>query len=107
MPAFIFTFLIICALVLTAIILRKKGKMKWIKGRSVDIILFLLSCTTLFISFGLFINTALYIDTQHIDAGGVHAVTGGVFWTYMLWLELPILFCLTLMLGSRVIRHKK
>ena len=107
MPILVSGFLLMCALVLIAINLRKNGKIKWLERRSVDIILFLLSSTALFISFGLFINTALYIDIQHAAAGGAHAVTGGRFWTSMLWLELPVLFFLTLISGVRIIRHKK
>ena len=103
-PVYFLCFLIIMCVI--TIGLRKEGKMKWIEGRIVDTVLFLLTSMVLFISIGLFIQLGIYVDNYQIR-GDMHLVTGGQFWTYMRWLEFPILLCLIFILGIRITRQIK
>ena len=102
----IFIPLYLCVIMALAIYLKKKDKLEFIKGKNIDIVLFLLSCTALFNSLGLFINLALYVSNRQYG-GGAGLVVGGNFWLNMIWLELPVLFFLTVFLGIRLIRNKK
>ena len=103
---FLSIFLLVCTLFIINIKLKSEKKTRQGKIAIIDISLFLMSAIALFISFGLFINTALYVS-NHQYRGGTNLVTGGMFWTNMMWLEIPILFCLTLILGIKIIRNKK
>ena len=98
--------LILILVVSLAIFLKRKGIMKWTEGKIMDIVLFLLSGVAMFISLGLFMNMALYVSNYQYN-GNIFLVVGGRFWLNMIWLELPVLFFLTLFLGIRLIRNKK
>ena len=95
--------LILIACIVISVKARKNGEMKWIEGRSMDTVLFLLSAKALFISIGLFINRRFYVENYQISDGGIELVVGGLFWQGMEWLELPVLLCLTLVSGIRII----
>jgi hypothetical protein len=101
-----FAFIVILPLSILAFILISRHKIKWFNIKVINILLFALSFAALFTTFSLFINSALYVSNYQYN-GNIHMVTGGSFWTNMMWLELPILFFLTLILGIRVIRDKK
>jgi len=107
MPIIILIFLLACAIVFIFIKSQRKEKMKWTSTLSIDVLLFVLSLIALFTSVGLFMNTAIYVSNyQQKQSGGIDSVTGGPFWLTMLWLELPVLFFLTLILGIRTTKSR-
>jgi len=103
MPIIILIFLLLCAIVFVGTKSQRKGKIKWTGAKVVEILLFVLSLTALFTSVGLFMTTAVYVSNYQYY-GGPELMTG--FWLSMMWLELPILFALSLILGIRVIKPK-
>jgi len=105
MPIIILIFLLICAIIFIFIRSQRKGKIKWTSTLSVDVLLFVLSLIALFTSVGLFMNTAIYASNYQYN-GGTELITGGVFWLIMMWMELPILFSLSLILGIRITKSR-
>jgi len=64
-----------------------------------------LSLIALFTSVGLFMNTAIYASNYQYS-GGTELITGGVFWLSMMWMELPVLFSLSLILGIKITKPR-
>ena len=70
------------------------------KKNNLNGILFLLSLTATIISLALFYNAGIYLDESNAN---LDHITGGSFFTYMLWLKQFLLIAITMLLGSRLI----
>ncbi len=64
------------------------------------LIVFVLSCVTLFISLKLFWNMGIYVDEYNSSPSRVY---GSEFWLYMAWIRLILLAIMTFILGRKLI----
>ena len=70
------------------------------KNKNLISILFILSLVTTIISLTLFYNSGIYLDEFNAN---LHQITGGEFFTYMLWLKQFLLIAITMLLGTHLI----
>lgn len=105
MPVFVFGAIavIACVCIIFILAIKKRGE-PISKAVILDLVLFILSVTSLMISWKLFWNMGIYAD----DYGSSPTlVSGGTFWLCMNWLKQLLLFVTTLTLGVRLLKQKK
>lgn len=71
------------------------------KGKSVNLIIFIVSALALGISLKLFWNMGIYVDEYNTSPS---VVCGGEFWLYMDWLRLALLAVIAIASGAKVLR---
>ena len=74
------------------------------RGKSLNLAIFLLSFIFLIISMKLFCNMGVYVDEVGTSAD---VVLGGSFWLYMDWLRLGTLVIITAISGLNLLSKSK
>lgn len=74
------------------------------RGKSLNLSIFLLSLISLIISMKLFWNMGVYVDEFNTSPD---IVLGGSFWLYMDWLRLVALGIITVISGLNLVSKKK
>ncbi|KIL51573.1 hypothetical protein KP77_10850 [Jeotgalibacillus alimentarius] len=96
-----FTFVI--AFILLLVYLMASDKSASINAKAYGIPTFILSLSSLMIALRLFWNVAIYVDET---GSGPAEVYGGNIWLGMAWLQLLLLFVLTIMIVLTTLRRK-
>ena len=73
------------------------------RGRTLPIVIFSLSLSSLLISFKLFWNVGVFVDEYGVSPD---IVSGGDFWLTMDWLRLLMLFLLCVVSGISIFKVK-
>lgn len=74
------------------------------RGKSLNLAIFLLSLISLMISMKLFWNMGVYVDEFGTSPD---IVSGGTFWLYMDWLRLGALGIITVLSGFKLLSKLK
>ena len=80
------------------------GKTAWLEKRGINIIIFVLSLISLFISLKLFWNMGIYADEY---GSSPVLISGGWFWLYMDWARLGVLFLISIISGLKLFKRSK
>jgi len=105
MPAFVIGLILIVLCICYAMFhVKKTGKEVNLEKRGLNIVIFVLSLSSLVISLKLFWNLAVYVDDYGADPV---LVTGGSFWLYMDWIRLGLLLVLCVISGLKLIKWSK